>query len=36
MGEKLKSLLRTLKINASNFSSIKGLLADGVSYYVKE
>lgn len=36
MGEKLKSLLRTLKINASNFSSLKGLLADGVSYYVKE
>jgi hypothetical protein len=36
LGEKLKSLLRTLKINASNFSSLKGLLADGVSYYVKE
>jgi len=36
MGEKLQSLLRTLKINASNFSSLKGLLADGVSYYVKE
>ncbi len=36
MGEKLKSLLRTLKINASNFSNLKGLLADGVSYYVKE
>ena len=36
VGEKLKSLLRTLKINASNFSSLKGLLADGVSYYVKK
>ncbi len=36
MGEKLQSLLRTLKINASNFSSLKGLLADGVSYYANE
>lgn len=26
MGEKLKSLLRTLKINASNFSNLKGLV----------
>ena len=36
VGEKLKSLLKTLKINASNFSSLKDLLAEGVSYYVNE
>lgn len=36
VGEKLKSLLKTLKINASNFSSLKGLLTEGVSYYAKK
>ena len=36
VGEKLKSLLKTLKINASNFSSLKDLLAEGVSYYAKK
>lgn len=36
VGEKLRSLLKTLKINASNFSSLKDLLAEGVSYYAKK